>query len=1335
MATEDAVLMAGMADYSSAEQPSVELADVAFDATASAIRSTGEFIEGGRGYLFGGDDVIGEPGISADLRDSVLADIGKDPIGSVRKAHDWADEQLLAAFRGDAEAARNSADMASFVDQSGVSDALSAISSARLAYERPSEQLGGHLFDVGISGLATVAGPLVGSGFLKGILKGAPEVADVARAAPTGPVPVFESVLERSVASLPDKLGVQSLEGALGRKRHPKAGQVAEYTQDVKDKGTGEVIHKKGDKKLSKSGKEIVYPEHTYKDISAGEWADTNLDEFIETAKASGKKSISKDELIRHLEDNKVQIEEVRLVDNVPIPQEVLDLGVKRLQASRALRPEVESLSGVLAPGGNLGTIRHAFEQDPNHFRSLYNRYTDDLGDVDMYPDVPDDVSGVVSRLIKFVDDVERPDWTPKDASLITEARATVNAKLADPAYKKFVDQHSLSRVDSSSPGADPDFLKQARGIRRQHQALQEIARILNKMPEAESRLAALRKFENLPKHEEYSSIHRQHKTKLEVATRGMEAKQTQWKEHTVPGGEDYQEILLTVPVGPKLDKKFYDWYETSKPVSAPALHQRPGRREVPFNELDSYSKEDVYQLYEIEYPGSRPKNFTESHHVKTPNVMAHIRFKTRIDSKGRRIMFIEEIQSDWHQLGLKYGYTGLGKDVVVLESRSGKLVASFKTGDDAEAYILKNDPNMDRLEYADVSKDPDRVPNAPLKDTKEWAGFAVKRIFREAADQGFDGVAFTRADMITPIVTLGPDDAFDYIGNTGAFKARLAELKKKGGRWAGGAAQAEKTLKGNQYFYDQLLPSIVKKEMKARQSTTALEMTDEFGEGTYKGAIEVPFYELTKEVRDRAMKPQKLYNLLLPGFGAAGAGAAGAAKASKLDDETGNPLEMEEDPAFEGLKGDITQRDQEKRREEYLSQAASKVSGGVKAVGMAASLTPYDLGVGDYLYAAGELLDPEGDLKTAAIAAGAGLATGGVASGVLIARARAAKKALAVEKAQAARKAVYEKNLRDPEWIEQFLAGHPKKLSTGSGKSPDVDYAELKRRLDKAELKRRLDKAAGAKKKELTEFLDESINKSSTAPEHGLMYLLDYAEVDPDFKSYLRKSGIIVDLDETGNPFGDDYEPLKADVTDYVTDFQELGDEDFSIDELGRQSDMIVAEYASLSVDDQSGRRGGILVEWYDDVSAKLSSATELESDGAYARFLRGPEASLPAGGSGLDDLRGFTQSGYGSSMDGSLVARGLVEDVQRSRLAESLEQGSPMVDLYGRFGKLNRYLFSKARHYGEPVGTVQLSSGDKLVLGVDRENLDRLSRSGLITDLLYRELLGDVKLLPLGG
>ena len=209
----------------------------------------------------------------------------------------------------------------------------------------------------------------------------------------------------------------------------------------------------------------------------------------------------------------------------------------------------------------------------------------------------------------------------------------------------------------------------------------------------------------------------------------------------------------------------------------------------------------------------------------------------------------------------------------------------------------------------------------------------------------------------------------------------------------------------------------------------------------------------------------------------------------------------------------------------------------------------------------------------------------------------------------------------------------------------------------------------------------------------------------------------------------------MKADVTDYVTDFQELGDEDFSIDELGRQSDMIVAEYASLSVDDQSGRRGGILVEWYDDVSAKLSSATELESDGAYARFLRGPEASLPAGGSGLDDLRGFTQSGYGSSMDGSLVARGLVEDVQRSRLAESLEQGSPMVDLYGRFGKLNRYLFSKARHYGEPVGTVQLSSGDKLVLGVDRENLDRLSRSGLITDLLYRELLGDVKLLPLGG
>ena len=111
--------------------------------------------------------------------------------------------------------------------------------------------------------------------------------------------------------------------------------------------------------------------------------------------------------------------------------------------------------------------------------------------------------------------------------------------------------------------------------------------------------------------------------------------------------------------------------------------------------------------------------------------------------------------------------------------------------------------------------------PDAPLKDTKEWTALAIKRIFREAAEQGYDGVAFSRADMITPVVTLPKSEAVAVMGNPEAFLKRIDDLKMRGGQYEEGAEQVEKVFKGNQYFYDKLIPSIVKKETKAKHGTT----------------------------------------------------------------------------------------------------------------------------------------------------------------------------------------------------------------------------------------------------------------------------------------------------------------------------------------------------------------------------------------------------------------------------------------------------------------------------------------------------------------------------------
>lgn len=45
--------------------------------------------------------------------------------------------------------------------------------------------------------------------------------------------------------------------------------------------------------------------------------------------------------------------------------------------------------------------------------------------------------------------------------------------------------------------------------------------------------------------------------------------------------------------------------------------------------------------------------------HWSEQNVMAHVRFDERTDAEGKKTLFIQEVQSDWHQQGRDQGYSG----------------------------------------------------------------------------------------------------------------------------------------------------------------------------------------------------------------------------------------------------------------------------------------------------------------------------------------------------------------------------------------------------------------------------------------------------------------------------------------------------------------------------------------------------------------------------------------------------------------------------------------------------------------------------------------------------
>ncbi|MFQ5471113.1 MAG: hypothetical protein ACE5EH_12590 [Gammaproteobacteria bacterium] len=61
------------------------------------------------------------------------------------------------------------------------------------------------------------------------------------------------------------------------------------------------------------------------------------------------------------------------------------------------------------------------------------------------------------------------------------------------------------------------------------------------------------------------------------------------------------------------------------------------------------------YREWLITLPDYPRSQFTA--HFTERNVLAHLRTKNRFDNNGHKLLFIEELQSDWHQAAARYGY------------------------------------------------------------------------------------------------------------------------------------------------------------------------------------------------------------------------------------------------------------------------------------------------------------------------------------------------------------------------------------------------------------------------------------------------------------------------------------------------------------------------------------------------------------------------------------------------------------------------------------------------------------------------------------------------------
>jgi len=207
------------------------------------------------------------------------------------------------------------------------------------------------------------------------------------------------------------------------------------------------------------------------------------------------------------------------------------------------------------------------------------------------------------------------------------------------------------------------------------------------------------------------------------------------------PGGKNYKELLLTLPIDPG-GRKFEEWVKTESKGELPT--------DTPYARLPAHMQKILRDRFE----SLQPRPFYHQHWRDVPNVIAHVRFNERIDVDGKKILFLEEVQSDWHQTGRKRGYYDpkIPREIIYRGPDDAPKGMKLEQGSNGIWEISGNGFNSgghkapeDAIRAYYRSK-AGAVPLAPFQKT--WPMLIIKRMVRYAAENDFDRIAWTPGEF-----------------------------------------------------------------------------------------------------------------------------------------------------------------------------------------------------------------------------------------------------------------------------------------------------------------------------------------------------------------------------------------------------------------------------------------------------------------------------------------------------------------------------------------------------------------------------------------------------------
>src|SRR5579862_510278 len=202
----------------------------------------------------------------------------------------------------------------------------------------------------------------------------------------------------------------------------------------------------------------------------------------------------------------------------------------------------------------------------------------------------------------------------------------------------------------------------------------------------------------------------------------------TKYSNWTLPGEKsNYTEKLITLP------NKFQEQIDNlNKRLSDIANRPAAEHNAHPEwkDEWDDIQRQKRELLARPDYKTS---------HFEQPNVLAHVRYDERPAPDGKKTLFVEEAQSDWHSQGKRGGYQSGSYGVFDTRLPSAKPLAEFSSEQEANDWAKQTSKVSPRFLHV---RPVGAVPDAPLKS--DWHELVMKRMLREAAEKGYDRLAWT---------------------------------------------------------------------------------------------------------------------------------------------------------------------------------------------------------------------------------------------------------------------------------------------------------------------------------------------------------------------------------------------------------------------------------------------------------------------------------------------------------------------------------------------------------------------------------------------------------------